>query len=113
MTDRDKDIIGLRKSSQSKDRLKELEFLYTSTSEEKEQLNATLLQKNFIIDSLQTQVNEFESRIKELSNKTHANSSNPLLMEIDELNNLVHMKENEINKLRANYSLKEEQIREL
>lgn len=63
------------------------------------------------MDSLQSQIQQFETRIKELGDKSYNSSSKPLLAQIEELNNLVQIKENDINKLKANNGLKENQIR--
>jgi hypothetical protein len=41
-----------------------------------------VLQKNYDIDGMQSQINEFETRIKELSSKNYVSSSKPLLAEI-------------------------------
>ena len=64
------------------EKLKHTEAQFGTLAEEKEQLNAALLQKNYDIDNLQTQINEFESRIKDLSEKTFSTNSKSFIHEI-------------------------------
>ena len=65
--DREKDLTEMKRISYEYDKLKNIEYQLQGVVEEKEQLNAALLQKNYDIDSLQGQINDFETRIRDLS----------------------------------------------
>ena len=81
--------------------------------EERDNLNGALLQKNYDIDNLQSQLNQFEIRIREINEKNMNNQSKVLISEIQELNEIIRSKDTEITKLRSSYSLKETYAEEL
>ena len=72
-----------------------------------------MLQKNYDIDDLQSQINDFETRIRDLSDKTFTTNSKSFIHEIEELNNLIQSKESEINRCRSTITIKESYISEL
>lgn len=110
---RDKDLMDSKRMSYELEKLKEIEYLYHGAVDEKEQLNAALLQRNYDIDSLQSQINDFESRIRELSDKTFSSNSKSFIHEIEELNGIIQSKEAEISKLRSTINIKESYASEL
>lgn len=76
------------------EKVKELEYQYNLVVDEREHLNAALLQRNYDVESLQSQINEFEGRIKTLSENPQTSNSKQFINEIEELNKLMQMKEN-------------------
>jgi septation ring formation regulator EzrA len=83
VTAKEKEAIELKRVGPSQERLKELEYQFNITIEEKEQLKATLSQKSYDIEGLEGQIKEFEGRIQELNSKSYGSNSIPLLGEIE------------------------------
>ena len=82
LSDRERSLSEMKKISYEYEKLKNIEYQYQMIFQEREHLNASLLQKNYDIDNLQGKVNEFEAKIRDLSDKTFSTNSKSFIHEI-------------------------------
>ena len=113
LDEKDKENLELKRFSYEAEKLRGIQMQYNMLLQERDNLNGALLQKNYDIDNLQSQLNEFELRIRQINQKNVNNQSKVLINEIEELNEIIRNKDGEITKLRSSLALKETYAEEL